>query len=194
MLRSMPQAERRKQGLHVAKRLAARIHAWGATRILAYLPMSHELPIDGLLDDWYEQGIEVFVPGSCIGDEQLTWWKWTPFVALQSDDFGIRVPKADSRLSWLEPDETFDVLLVPGVAFDRTGGRLGYGGGYYDRFLRASREKQSNNVDAHVKTYFVIGACLDIQDVESVPMQAFDQQIEWLITPTFDGACQNNRN
>ena len=87
--------------------------------------------------------------------------------------FGMLEP--DRRLPAVAP-EGIDVVLVPGVAFDRQGGRLGLGGGYYDRFLptiRALRVGISHSV------------CL----AEELPCAAWDQRMDWVVTPAEEIYC-----
>jgi 5-formyltetrahydrofolate cyclo-ligase len=70
----------------------------------------------------------------------------------------------------LLPPETIDVVLLPGSVFDERGGRFGYGGGYYDRFVskipRACR----------------IGLAFDLQLVEEIPLQAHDELLDFVVT------------
>ena len=69
-------------------------------------------------------------------------------------------------------------LLVPLLAFDKQGYRLGYGGGYYDRTLKVLRSR-ANNKNQKLE---VIGVCYAGQIVERVPHDEFDQRIDWVIT------------
>ena len=81
--------------------------------------------------------------------------------------FGIRTPvPARSRRV---PKEEIDFILVPGLAFDENGGRLGRGAGYYDRYLIGS-------------SAFLMGFCLDIQLVENVPVDAHDVRMHAVVT------------
>lgn len=68
-----------------------------------------------------------------------------------------------------------DVVLVPMVAFDAQGGRLGYGGGYYDRTLQRLRTE---------KTVISIGLAFDMQAVPEVPLEPTDQRLDWIVTPS----------
>jgi 5-formyltetrahydrofolate cyclo-ligase len=81
-------------------------------------------------------------------------------------------PRAD--LLPLAPAQ-LDVVLVPGVAFDATGGRLGRGGGFYDRFLTQIRDQLGVTI---------AGVCFDEQIVDSVPMHAHDVRVGMILTPT----------
>lgn len=90
---------------------------------------------------------------------------------LTSGAFGIWEPLPDpSRL--LAPD-AFDLVLVPGLAFDLDGGRLGRGAGFYDRFLATLPPKTR-----------LVGVALDEQLVEKTPRDAFDLPVDALATPT----------
>lgn len=86
---------------------------------------------------------------------------------LHLSSFGILEPK-DLQNS-VDPKE-IDLLFIPGLAFDNKGGRIGYGAGYYDRFLKTVRE------DA-----YKVGLAYDFQIVSSVPMENYDTFIDNLI-------------
>lgn len=82
--------------------------------------------------------------------------------------FGMLEPAAD--LPVVDP-ATLDVVLVPGVAFDRRGGRLGFGGGYYDRFLPTTPALR-------------IGIAFDQCLAEDLPCGEHDQRMDWVATPS----------
>jgi 5-formyltetrahydrofolate cyclo-ligase len=87
--------------------------------------------------------------------------------ALKQDDFGIWVPENPEFTA----PEAIDVLLVPGLAFDKQGYRLGFGGGYYDRYLNRVRTNA-----------FTIGIGFDCQLTEALPREAFDKKLCALCT------------
>jgi 5-formyltetrahydrofolate cyclo-ligase len=87
--------------------------------------------------------------------------------------FGMWEP--DPALPEVRP-ETLDVVLVPGVAFDRQGGRIGFGGGFYDRFLITTPA---------LRVGIAHGTCL----AEEVPCQAHDQRMDYVATPEEIIAC-----
>ena len=77
--------------------------------------------------------------------------------------------------------EGYDVVLMPGFAFDRAGGRLGRGGGFYDRFvarLTASAAEQGRPPPV------LLALCYDEQVVEAVPAHAHDHPVDFIATPT----------
>jgi 5-formyltetrahydrofolate cyclo-ligase len=83
------------------------------------------------------------------------------------------------RFGMLEPDAdlpivaaaTLDVVLVPGVAFDRQGGRMGFGGGFYDGFLPTTDALR-------------VGITFDDCLVDAIPCDEHDQRMDWIVTPT----------
>ena len=85
---------------------------------------------------------------------------------LMRGTFGILSPAADA------PERPWDIVLVPGIAFDRAGGRLGRGRGFYDRFL--ARHSDATRV----------GICFDEQLVANVPREAHDLYLHAVITPS----------
>lgn len=85
---------------------------------------------------------------------------------LESGAWGIKEPR--SGLKEVNPSN-IDLILVPGLAFDKLGFRLGYGGGFYDRFFKLT-------------TALKVGVCFDLQVVESVPVEAWDIPLDALLT------------
>lgn len=98
----------------------------------------------------------------------LTFARWTPGCALRAGPFGAMVPEADD---FIEPE----VLIVPLVAFDRAGGRLGYGGGFYDRTLEMLRARRPTRA---------IGFAYAAQEAEALPLEPTDQPLDMVVTET----------
>lgn len=96
----------------------------------------------------------------------LEFSRWEPDGALKDGPFGARVPLVDD---YFEPE----ILIVPLVAFDRAGGRLGYGGGFYDRSLERLR--------AHRAT-LAIGFAYSAQEAETLPLEPTDQPLDMIVT------------
>jgi 5-formyltetrahydrofolate cyclo-ligase len=88
--------------------------------------------------------------------------------------WGISEPTAD------KPEVEPDILLVPLLAFDNAGRRLGYGGGFYDRTLHALRAK---------KQVTAVGLAYDEQRVDAVPHLDYDQRLDWVLTPSGPLRC-----
>lgn len=89
---------------------------------------------------------------------------------LDTGPYGLTQPRADAERV---PLERIDAVLVPGVAFDADGYRLGYGGGYYDRLLPQLRH-----------ACLTIGIAYDEQVLDKIPAEEHDVQVRFVVTPT----------
>ena len=92
-------------------------------------------------------------------------WPWG--APLDAGQWGIREPKADA------PEVDPDILLVPLLAFDRTGHRIGYGAGYYDMTIARLRSR---------KTITAIGIAFAMQEVPTVPATERDARLDLVLT------------
>jgi 5-formyltetrahydrofolate cyclo-ligase len=88
--------------------------------------------------------------------------------------WGISEPLPDKPV--LEPD----VVLVPLLAFDTQGFRLGYGGGFYDRTLARLRA---------IKPVVAVGIAYDELKVDAVPHRSYDERLDWVLTPSGPQRC-----
>ncbi|MDE3027582.1 MAG: 5-formyltetrahydrofolate cyclo-ligase [Paracoccaceae bacterium] len=133
-------------------------------RVLAgYMPMRTE--IDPLPAMAAHAG-PVCVPVIVGAGQALRFRRWTPEARMIPGEFGALIPEAGE---WLEPD----VLIVPLLAFDALGYRLGYGGGFYDRTLEGLRATRPR---------LAIGFAFAAQEVAEVPVEATDQPLEVIVT------------
>ncbi len=96
----------------------------------------------------------------------LKFSRWEPGCALKPGPFGAMVPAV---ADYFEPE----ILIVPLVAFDRQGGRLGYGGGFYDRTLELLRSKRPT---------LAIGFAYGAQEAEYLPLEPTDQPLDMVVT------------
>ncbi|MFQ6776341.1 5-formyltetrahydrofolate cyclo-ligase [Cereibacter sphaeroides] len=108
----------------------------------------------------------VCVPVILAPGEPLRFREWSPGCPMVDGPFGARVPEDGA---WLEPE----VLIVPLLAFDRRGFRLGYGGGFYDRTLERLRAR-------HPVT--AVGFAFTVQELPEVPVDATDQPLDAILT------------
>ncbi len=104
----------------------------GAGRVAAYVPVGREPGSTALLDGLRDAGTEVLLP--VVGSDGLGWGRYAGVDGLVAGRLGTREPTGPRRE--LEP---VDAVLVPALAVDHRGVRLGRGGGYYDRALAAVR-------------------------------------------------------
>jgi 5-formyltetrahydrofolate cyclo-ligase len=134
--------------------------------IAGYWPIGTELDVRPLLTALHDRGHTCALPVA-HGRQPLVFHPWRPKDRLVPGVFGILMP--DPSL----PPVTPDVLLMPLLAFDHWGNRLGYGAGYYDRTIAAIRQR---------KTLRTVGIAYAAQEVEKVPADQFDQPLEWVVT------------
>ena len=135
----------------------------GSQTIVAYYPLSDEVDIRPLLDEWIAEGKSVILP-KVTGDDTMELRCYTSHDDLQEGAFHILEPVGELFTDFA----SIDVVLVPGVAFDAEGHRLGRGRGYYDRFLRTL-------------TVQTIGVCFDFQKVDEVPFDKYDIPVDKVI-------------
>ncbi len=133
-----------------------------ANNIGMYYPIGSEVPTQDIMQEAISNGKEILLP-KVIGEE-IEFRKIKDFGDLEKGNFDIMEPK-DSCL----PSDKFDVILVPTVGISRDGYRLGYGYGYYDRFL--AKRKVVTIALTYAK-----------QVVKSVPSSEDDVRIDWIVT------------
>ncbi|MBC8310215.1 MAG: 5-formyltetrahydrofolate cyclo-ligase [Planctomycetes bacterium] len=141
-----------------------------ADTIFAYLPLDDEVNILQLLNQWIDESRTVGVP-------LVSWESKTMRAGVLSslDEHTLKITRHGLREPIHRhpiPADIIDVILVPGMGFDTSGGRLGRGGGFYDRYLDLSRPP------------IVIGIAFDQQILESVQCYTHDQPMTAVVTPT----------
>lgn len=154
--RAMTEAEIIEKSTSLASRfLGADVYRRAKT-IYGYLPFNHEVRTLPILEQALRDGKQVALP-KCYGD-QMRFILVEDLSAVASSAFGAPEPIADFPVA---SDETA-LVLMPGVAFDRSGHRIGYGGGYYDRFLAAE------------PSHPTIALCYDFQIFDHLETDAYD--------------------
>jgi 5-formyltetrahydrofolate cyclo-ligase len=149
--------------------------AAGQGVVSGFASMPDELNIWPLLRCLHGHGVSLALPVVHKKGEPLLFRAWMPGDAMDKGVWSIPEPKSDKPV--VEPD----ILLVPLLAFDRRGGRLGYGGGFYDRTLARLRA---------LKPVTAIGLAYDEQRVDAVPHLDYDQRLDWVLTPSGPIRCQ----
>lgn len=96
----------------------------------------------------------------------LDFREWSPECEMIKGTFGAFIP---AQGGWIEPE----ILIVPLVAFDRKGGRLGYGGGFYDRTLERLRARRAT---------LAIGFAFAAQEADELPLEPTDQPLDLIVT------------
>ena len=141
-----------------------------ADRILIYLSKDGEVGTDHLLGRAFELGKRVCVPVVDRGNDEIRISELPgPEIGFRLGAFGVREP-AEGDLNFVSPDQ-IDLVVVPGLAFDRRGGRIGYGKGYYDGLLTQLRSRVPR-----------IALAFEFQVLDTVPQDENDIQVDTIIT------------
>lgn len=135
------------------------IEAKGYQTIHCYLPMGHEIDIIPLIEKMLDAAKTVITPKT-LPKRNLQHLRLNALAELEDGVFGTRHPAHAQEFS-----DSYDLIIVPGLAFDAANYRLGYGGGYYDGFLLQH------------PTAYKLGICYPFQRVKNVPVEAHDIQL-----------------
>ena len=142
----------------------------GAHKVVAgYWPLGSELDVRPLMIRLAEAGFDLALPVTRAVDLPLEFRRWRPGDALERGAHGISQPVASAPV--IMPT----LLLVPLLAFDAGGWRLGYGAGYYDRTLAELRGRL-------LKMPLAIGIAYAVQEMVSLPHHAGDQRLDGVVT------------
>jgi 5-formyltetrahydrofolate cyclo-ligase len=135
--------------------------------VSGYWPMRDEIDLRPLLRRLSARGVACALPVVAGKGLALEFRLWRPDDELVGGPFGTSEPGANA------PAAVPDLVLTPLLAFDRHGGRLGYGGGFYDRSLAELRRDGSARA---------IGIAYDAQQIDRAPMAEYDQKLDWIVT------------
>lgn len=171
-LASMSETERRLRSRSLCAKLVACPGFTSARTVMVYLAMPEEVDLADLLTAADRGGKRVCVP-------KMEWSARTMQAMLiepgslktEVVKHGVREPVGGNAVA----PAAIDLTLVPGLAFDAAGRRLGRGAGFYDRFLKEFRAVRKPGAAA-------IGVCFDVQLVRDIPAEAHDQPVDGVAT------------
>jgi len=166
---SLSAEERQLKSRAITEHLLALPEFAGVRSVFAYVSFRSEVETLPLIAHCLKRGVTVSVPLTLPQEHRLLPYAITdPILDLAPGYCGI--PEPLKTLPLVAPS-SIEVVVTPGSVFDAKGGRLGYGGGYYDRFLQTAAPQALR-----------IGLAYDLQVVETVPLKSHDQQLDYLIT------------
>ena len=162
-----------RSGSAAARRLAeiglAFTGAPGGAMVSGFNAIGDEIDPLPLLNNLIAEGHPACLPVMQGKGLPLVFRAWKPGDTLTAGVWGIQEPLPSS------PAVDPDVLLVPLLAFDTRGYRLGYGGGFYDRTLAGLRTR---------KRVVAVGVAFDEQRIDAVPHTDYDERLDWVLTPS----------
>jgi 5-formyltetrahydrofolate cyclo-ligase len=135
--------------------------------VSGFMPLKSEINPLPLMQKLAGQGAQLALPAIAGRGKPLILRAWQPGAPLDRGQWGIREPAADA--AEVEPD----ILLVPLLAFDRAGHRIGYGAGYYDLTIARLRAR---------KAVMAVGIAFAIQEVPAIPATPRDARLDLVLT------------
>jgi len=130
-----------------------------------YYPSNYEIDDLNILDLLEKKNFKVSLP-IIKKDNQMNFYSWSRNDPLKINKFGIPEP-VSSKIFYP------DILLVPLVAYDSSLNRLGYGGGYYDRYIEKIEK---------IKKITKIGLAFSFQKISSIPINQYDKKLDFIVT------------
>jgi 5-formyltetrahydrofolate cyclo-ligase len=133
-----------------------------AQKIGLYYPIGSEILTQDIIQELISKGKEVFLPK--VMGKNMEFRKIEDFRSLEIGNFDIMEPKDDCKV-----ENNLDIIVVPTVGISPTGVRLGYGHGFYDKFLEG-------------KNITTISLILEKQIIKNIPKSEHDINMDWIIT------------
>jgi 5-formyltetrahydrofolate cyclo-ligase len=147
-----------------------------SNHVVVYLDFKHEVNTDIIINHCILHNKKVYVPICIPETHEICISRITNLDELQSGYFGIREPK--SEYIRLSDSSLIDLVLVPGVAFDSDGNRIGFGAGYYDRFMKRLSPMAVKAALAY-----------SFQVVDMIPSDEYDIPVDYIITEKGTISC-----
>ncbi len=142
-----------------------------------YYPFGSEFNIIPLIKDFFLKGFNISLPCIINNNDPLVYKEWKLGDTLIKNKYSILEPMVSKRT--LQPN----IIFVPGLLFDRSGFRLGYGGGYFDRTIKFMR----NRYDIKF-----IGVCYEFQCISKVVTEIFDEKLDYILNEKEISMIKNN--
>lgn len=158
---SLSEEEHTSMGRAIMEKLLSRPRVKEAKTIAFYLHKGSEVKTSEMIEKALGLGKEILVP---VTDHEITFYRFSSFKDLQKGKYSIPEPKSRAA-----PSKPPDVIIIPGITFGLCMHRIGYGKGYYDKYLGKSFA-------------YRIGICYDLQVMEKLPTHPNDQRMDEIIT------------
>ena len=164
-----------EMSLRICEKIVALPEYIRAKRVLCYAAMPDEVQTKGILWAIAHSGRELYLPVVRKGGG-MDAVRVTEDTVMKPDPMGVEAPVSDDIL----PPEALDLVLVPGIAFDRAGNRLGFGKGYFDRFLTRCRCP-------------MVGLAYELQLVDAIQATPHDVPMSKIVTESAVYDCASER-
>jgi 5-formyltetrahydrofolate cyclo-ligase len=142
-----------------------KIYRFNNKNVGGYYTSNYEIDDLNILDFLEKKNFKVSLP-VIKKENQMNFYKWSKKDPLKINKFGIPEP-VSSKIIYP------DILLVPLVAYDSNLNRLGYGGGFYDRYIEKIEK---------IKKVIKIGLAFSFQKISSIPIDQYDKRLDFIVT------------
>ena len=164
---ALAESERAEANEKIAERAGEIMISLLPNSVALYRPIGSECDTRGLMVKATSTGAEIALP-AIIDKTTIVFRRFMPGDTLVAGGFGTTFPSAQA------PTVQPDVVVLPVVAFDRGGMRLGYGRGFYDRAIASQREAGRNPK--------LLGIAFAVQEVSGIPHEPHDVRLDWIVT------------
>ena len=178
--RALSAMDRRAFSSAILTRLKTQPDFQTASGVHCFVSLPDEVETQAIFETCWKANKRTFIPYQIPAENRLGWCERRPSDHLEAGPFGVSEPPRD-RIGPENP-AGIDLVLAPGLAFDRTGGRLGYGKGYYDRFLNELGFPRPDPGIKRVRPIVVLGLAFSLQIVDRIPREAWDIPLSGWIT------------
>ena len=174
-------SEREEKAQAIKKRFFSLPEFKKARAILFYAAFGSEVPTHDMMEEALKMGKKIILPITDTETKQLVLREVHDLQSLKLNKYGIPEPSPENTIRY--EAGLLDLIVVPGVVFDACGHRIGYGGGYYDRFLE--------KIDPSVPR---ISIAFEIQIVPEIPKEEHDLPVDKIVTEKrIIDACESRR-
>lgn len=170
MKKNLTREEIRLRSNRIAKTLYEKPFYKQAEYIYLYVSYNQEVDTVEIIKHILDDKKRVAVPK--IIDKNMDFYEITSLDQLSEGAFGIQEPIGNKPVSEDPEWASSNLMIIPGLAFDKNGGRIGYGGGYYDRYLHKHPKRIG----------LKIALAYDFQVLEHIEIESFDEKIDGIIT------------
>lgn len=178
----LSESRREEYSSRIMNRIVLMDQVQAASTIFTYVDFRSEVITSSLVKHMLEAGKTVVVPVTLVKDKDLLAVSITdPARELVPGYCSIPEPIMEIRKKQTVSPEIIDIIFLPGSVFDERGGRMGYGGGYYDRFVSAKAPQAIR-----------MGLAYELQMVPQAPLQDHDELLDFIVTE--ERTVVGNRN
>lgn len=156
-----------QKSLSIAQRLSKEAFFQNASRICIYQAFRNEVSCEPIMEEAFRTGKKIFVPVTDETNKKIEFYEIFADTMWKKGAYGILEPVLTKRNLKLQNEA---LIIMPGLVFDEQKHRLGYGGGYYDRYLASFPQN------------ITIGICFDFQVLKQIPFEHHDICPDYVIT------------